>query len=103
MPEPIRIETRGLRTGSAGLEHVGERVDAILAKLMASAAMRGTPWGTDKPGKQFAEGNQGYITGRSNLFGSLKANAERMQDQAKGLRETAVAFEVTEAENKRQL
>ncbi|MBF6356149.1 hypothetical protein IU449_16645 [Nocardia higoensis] len=46
---------------------VRDRINGVLSTLAASLAARGEPWGNDKLGKQFAEGDQGYVKSKENL------------------------------------
>ncbi|WP_067860975.1 hypothetical protein [Nocardia shimofusensis] len=46
---------------------VRDRINGVLNTLATSLASRGEPWGNDKLGKQFAEGDHGYTKSRENL------------------------------------
>jgi len=84
---PDLLDTAATKTGD-----VQDRIDTVLNTLQTSLAGRGAPWGNDKLGNQFAngDGNNGYLcqnealnTGAGNLASTF-ANFSNSQSTAAG-------------------
>ncbi|QIS08959.1 WXG100 family type VII secretion target [Nocardia arthritidis] len=103
MAGQVRLEPKGLRSAADDFEGAANIIDGVLKRLRSHADGRGACWGHDKTGDEFANGEKGYLKGRDNLYASLKNNVERIQSQAKELRNSAAAFEAAEDDNKRSL
>ncbi|MBF6171453.1 hypothetical protein [Nocardia blacklockiae] len=65
----VRIDPTLQRRAAAKAQHVSDRIADALTTLEASADAKGSPWGNDRYGTQFAdgEGNNGYNAARANL------------------------------------
>lgn len=59
---PPLLDKAAQKTGE-----VRDRINAVLTTLSASLAGRGAPWGNDKIGDQFTQGENGYFASRENL------------------------------------
>ncbi|MFI5776866.1 WXG100 family type VII secretion target [Nocardia sp. NPDC051570] len=98
MDKPVEINPQGLR--SAATEFDGAAADAkkLLETLKSAAESKGEPWGDDKSGKKFADGEKGYKKNRDNTFESLSGLVGVLTQNANNLRDTAATFEKNEQE-----
>ncbi|WP_024804326.1 WXG100 family type VII secretion target [Nocardia sp. BMG51109] len=93
MSDPVEVDPEGLRRAADEFEDIADRTRSILDTLRGNAESKGEPWGHDKTGKQFAEGEKGYLAGRDNTFDSLKNLVTVFDDNATNLRDSATQFE----------
>ncbi|MFF0609134.1 hypothetical protein ACFYUD_10740 [Nocardia tengchongensis] len=57
-----------LLTKAAGkTDKVRDGIEKVVSTLVSAADSRGTPWGNDTLGSNFAEGDQGYLASRKNI------------------------------------
>lgn len=104
MDKPIKIEPDGLRRSADNFDEVADKAKKLLETLKSSTASKGEPWGDDKSGKKFAEGEKGYKKGRDNTFESLAGVADVLSKNAENLRDSVKIYEENErieAENMR--
>ncbi|WP_227998526.1 hypothetical protein [Nocardia australiensis] len=64
--------------------YVRDRVNSVLSTLEGSLHGRGKPWGEDKLGDQFFEGDQGYKVSREKLFTNIKNAAASFDNFSNG-------------------
>lgn len=64
--------------------HVRDRISAVLSTLDASLAGRGRPWGDDKIGRRFYDGENGYGLGREHASTNVKNAATSYDNFQKG-------------------
>ncbi len=88
-------------------QHVADRISQVWQKLDSGTSALGSPWGTDKTGKQFAtgDGDNGYIKTKENVGKGLtgpEGMTKSVENLADGQRETGekVRSEL-EAQNRR--
>jgi len=62
---------------------------AILTTLQGELAAEGPAWGDDKFGREFAEGDRGYLAQATWVAGSIDAKVELLQHYFERLRTTA--------------
>ncbi len=96
MSEPVELNPDGLRKAATEFDEVSATTKSILDKLQSSTAAKGAPWGDDKNGKRFAEGDKGYITNRDGMFHTLSQLVSVFTDNANNLRDSAKTFEDNE-------
>ncbi|MQY19537.1 hypothetical protein [Nocardia macrotermitis] len=96
MAESVELNPEGLRKSATEFEGVSATTKAILDKLQGASAAKGAPWGDDKNGKKFAEGEKGYITNRDGMFNTLSQLVTVFADNANNLRDSANTFEQNE-------
>ncbi|RDI55321.1 type VII secretion target [Nocardia mexicana] len=97
--KPIEVEPDGLRRSANEFDEVADRAEKLLETLQAASAGQGEPWGGDKIGEKFADGEKGFKSNRDNTFASLGKIVDVFHDNAKNLRDTARIYE----ENERKL
>ena len=67
MADRVEADAALFRQAALKTGHVRDRVNGVLDTLQTSLAGRGTPWGDDKIGKQFADGPDGYLVALTKL------------------------------------
>ncbi len=98
MTQPVGINPDGMRSAAAEFDDEADHVQNILDTLQTSSASKGEPWGNDKAGKQFADGDKGYKANRDNTFNSLSKLVQTLHDNADNLRDAAKSFEDNETQ-----
>lgn len=68
---------------------IRDRVNSVRSTLEAALRGRGTPWGNDKLGEQFAEGPNGYKVARGQLIGNIKTTSTNFGNFYTGKTDTA--------------
>ncbi|GAA5063182.1 WXG100 family type VII secretion target [Nocardia callitridis] len=96
MSQPVEINPEGVRKAAVEFEGVAETTKRILENLQTSSESKGEPWGDDKAGKKFADGEKGYKANRDGTFDSLSQLVTVFQDNATNLRDAANTFETNE-------
>jgi uncharacterized protein YukE len=96
MTDPIEVNTDGLRKAAGEFDDVADTTTRILDTLKSASAARGAPWGGDKNGKSFADGDKGYLTNRDSTFDSMSKLVGVFQDNANNLRDAAQNFDDNE-------
>ncbi|WP_067646538.1 WXG100 family type VII secretion target [Nocardia harenae] len=96
MSQSIEIDPGGVRRAAGEFDAVAERTRRLLDTLTGACASRGEPWGDDKAGRQFADGDKGYRANRDNYFDTLSTLVEVFGDNATNLGDAADAFEVAD-------
>ncbi|WP_378737193.1 hypothetical protein [Nocardia brasiliensis] len=64
--------------------HVRDRLNSVLSTLESSLAGRGRPWGDDKIGHRFYNGENGYGTGREHATKNVQNAATSFDNFEKG-------------------
>ncbi|MFG1794409.1 hypothetical protein [Nocardia sp. NPDC049149] len=64
--------------------HVRDRLNSVLSTLEASLAGRGRPWGDDKIGHQFFDGDNGYGIGREHATKNVRNASTSFDNFEKG-------------------
>lgn len=98
----VYADPDGMRKAAKDFEAATDEIAKILKKLTTATESRGTCWGDDKTGREFANGPKGYLAGRDNLFDSLDNNADRIGEQMRELRKAAAAIDAAEDSNMRR-
>ncbi|UGT60091.1 hypothetical protein [Nocardia asteroides] len=96
MSQSVEIDPDGVRRAAAGFEEVANTTQHILDTLSHACSSKGEPWGDDKAGNQFAEGEKGYRVNRDGVFDTLSQLVGVFQANATNLRDAALTFEVNE-------
>lgn len=99
MSEPVELNPDGLRKAATEFDDVSASTKALLDRLQSSSGAKGAPWGDDKNGKRFAEGDKGYITNRDGMFNTLSQLVTVFTDNANNLRDSANTFEQNEKDS----
>ncbi|MFF0491342.1 hypothetical protein ACFYTQ_20150 [Nocardia sp. NPDC004068] len=63
------IDPESFKKAAGKTQHVADRISEVWQKLDTGLTALGTPWGTDRTGRQFAEGDggNGYVTTKANV------------------------------------
>ncbi|MBY8855232.1 hypothetical protein K7711_01940 [Nocardia sp. CA2R105] len=99
MSEPVELNPDGLRKAATEFDDVSASTKALLDRLQSASGAKGAPWGDDKNGKRFAEGDKGYITNRDGMFNTLSQLVTVFTDNANNLRDSANTFEQNEKDS----
>lgn len=97
MSEPVNINPEGLRNAANQFDAISDTTRQILNRLTSGASAEGEPWGNDKAGKRFSEGEKGYIANRDGTFKSLGQLADLFGQNRDNLKDSAKTFEENEA------
>jgi len=98
MNQPVSVNPDGLNNAANQFDDIEDKTKQILSTLQAGCSAEGTPWGDDKAGKQFADGDKGYLTNRDGTFKSLSQVADVFGQNRDNLRDTVKTFEQNEAQ-----
>lgn len=93
MADPLSVNPDDLRKSGGDLGDVSARFKQVLASLRDDLAAVGTPWGDDKIGKQFANGDSGYLAQKDWVTDSINAKTELLDAYSKNLSTAATDFE----------
>ncbi|MGE0219989.1 WXG100 family type VII secretion target [Mycolicibacterium sp.] len=93
MSEPLGVTPDGLRATSNHLHDVAARMKAILTSLQGELSAEGPAWGADKFGREFADGDRGYLAQATWVAGSTDAKVELLVHYSENLRTTADSLE----------
>ncbi|MGC4994602.1 hypothetical protein [Nocardia salmonicida] len=97
MPETIIITPSNVRAGGNELLAAKTAFDAILNTLATTVESNGSEtWGDDSYGKQFADGDTGYRSSRSNLLSGGRDMAETVGEFGTGLVSASNKADTTE-------
>ncbi|MFC8042852.1 hypothetical protein [Nocardia sp. NPDC057353] len=96
MSQSVEIDPDGVRRAARQFEEVAAATRILLETLEQACNSRGEPWGDDKPGHQFADGEKGYLANRDSCFTTLGGLIEVFEANAVNLADTAHAFEVAD-------
>ncbi|MFD3425908.1 hypothetical protein ACFWVM_04455 [Nocardia fluminea] len=94
MAENVEVDPQKLRHASELTAELSTKVTAAADKLRNTLAgiesdATTAPWGDDKRGKKFAEGDAGYQAARNNLLDGAAGAAKTLLDMSTGQREAA--------------
>jgi len=92
--DPDDFQKAAEKTGA-----VRDKVRGILNTLETSISSYGTPWGNDKRGASFTDGEQGYFAARENLTGNIENVANSFNNFRSGQAQTVVALRRMEQAN----
>ncbi|WP_280481237.1 hypothetical protein [Nocardia cyriacigeorgica] len=92
--DPDDFQRAAEKTGA-----VRDKVQGILNTLQASISSYGTPWGNDKLGSSFTDGEQGYFAARESLTGNIENVANSFNNFRSGQAQTVVALRKMERAN----
>lgn len=98
MTDSVEINPDGLRQAAVEFGVVADITRRILTDLQSDCEGRGEPWGDDKAGREFADGEKGYKANRDSTFTSLTGLVTVFGDNAVNLRDSANNFEANENE-----
>ncbi|MEV0293211.1 hypothetical protein [Nocardia sp. NPDC050710] len=76
MADNLKVYEDRLRKAGGKTGDVRDRINSVLLQLEAAIANRGEPWGDDKIGDRFANGDSGYKKSRDGLTDSTENMAE---------------------------
>ncbi|WP_162958605.1 hypothetical protein [Nocardia yunnanensis] len=57
-----------LITAAGKTDKVRDGIEKVVSTLVSAVDGRGTPWGDDTLGHNFANGDQGYLAGKKNIL-----------------------------------
>ncbi|MGF6880743.1 uncharacterized protein YukE [Nocardia sp. GAS34] len=97
MTEPVSINPEGLRNAANQFDAISDTTRQILNTLTGGCNAEGEPWGDDKAGKKFSEGDKGYIANRDGTFKNLGQLVDLFGQNRDNLRDSAKTFEQNEA------
>jgi uncharacterized protein YukE len=93
MPDNLGVTPSDLRGTSRHLYDVSGRMKEILSALQEKLSAEGAPWGDDEMGKQFAEGDGGYLAQLDWVDGSVAAKTGLLDYYSGALKHSADLFE----------
>jgi hypothetical protein len=82
-----------LRGTAKNLNTVSARMSAVLSNLQHLLDAEGTPWGNDDTGKQFAEGDSGYLAQLAYVKSAIGDKTDLLSGYATDLTTTANGLE----------
>ncbi|WP_063038578.1 WXG100 family type VII secretion target [Nocardia pseudovaccinii] len=94
--KPVEVKPDGIRRAASEFDGVADTTKKLLDTLKAASESKGEPWGGDKAGRKFADGEQGYKKNRDNTVESLSKVVEVFRQNATNLRDTATMYEENE-------
>ena len=93
MADNLGVTPSDLRATSQHLYDVSGRMKEILSTLRQNLGAEGAPWGDDEMGKQFAEGDGGYLAQLKWVDDSVAAKTGLLDYYSKTLKKAADSFE----------
>jgi uncharacterized protein YukE len=93
MADPLSVNPDDLRKSGGNLADVSARFKQVLTSLRDDLAALGSPWGDDKTGRQFANGDSGYLAQKDWVSDSIDAKARLLDAYSKNLSTAATDFE----------
>ena len=96
MPKDLGITPQDLRSTAEHLTDVSTRMKGVITNLNGKLDGEGPAWGDDETGHQFADGQEGYLSQKEWVKGSVDAKTKLLDDYSKSLRTTADTLEQTD-------
>ena len=93
MPDNLGVTPSELRGTSQHLYDVSGRMKDILSTLQDKLSAEGAAWGDDEMGKQFAEGDGGYLSQLEWVDDSVAAKTGLLDYYSRALKHSADSFE----------
>ncbi|WP_433193052.1 WXG100 family type VII secretion target [Nocardia sp. CA-107356] len=94
--KPVEVKPDGIRRAAHEFDDVADTTKRLLETLKSASESKGEPWGGDKAGRKFADGEKGYKKNRDNTVESLSKVVEVFRQNATNLRDTATMYEENE-------
>ncbi|WP_067473647.1 hypothetical protein [Nocardia amamiensis] len=93
----VEVDPQKLRRASEQTAELSTKVTAIADRLRNTLAgiesdATTMPWGDDKRGRKFAQGDKGYQAARKNLLDGAAGAAQTLDDMSDGQRQAADAL-----------
>ncbi|MFE3188748.1 hypothetical protein ACFXHA_07035 [Nocardia sp. NPDC059240] len=88
-----------LVTASRKTGEVRDGIQGVVDQFTSAADALGEPWGNDSLGKQFADGEQGYLASRKNIVEGATNMAGTFGNFSKGQQDSAAQLEQMERDN----
>ncbi|MBY8855238.1 hypothetical protein K7711_01970 [Nocardia sp. CA2R105] len=92
----VKVDPEQLRRASVKTGEVRDRIGSVLTTLQSALAARGEPWGDDSLGHQFADGDKGYLTAKSNMITGAGQFEKTFDSYSTGQTQSADKIETTE-------
>ncbi|MBB5917403.1 hypothetical protein BJY24_006315 [Nocardia transvalensis] len=107
MAEELKVNPDQLAEAGRSTEEVANRMKTTMARLRDTLAglesdSANQPWGNDKQGKKFADGDKGYKKARTNLLDGGDAFTKTLFDFGHGQQEAATRLREQEHSNTEQ-
>ncbi|RDI44705.1 hypothetical protein [Nocardia mexicana] len=104
MADNLEVDPEKLRDSARLTEEAANRMKAVVGTLRATLASlesdsANQPWGNDKQGKKFADGDKGYKKARTNLLDGGDGATKALFDFADGQRDAATLLRNQEWSN----
>lgn len=101
MADYIEVDTDALIRAADLPEEVAQRVRAVIDDLNGTLTgiendSANLPWGNDKSGKKFADGDKGYKAIRQNMIEGGYSMADTLHEFGEGERSAAEQFQAAE-------
>ncbi|MBB5912863.1 hypothetical protein BJY24_001730 [Nocardia transvalensis] len=103
MADKLEAEAALFRKAAEKTGDVRDKINGVLDTLKANLDSRGTPWGTDSIGSQFAHGEGGeggYLDSRKNMVEGAQNVAGTMDSFHQGQVKSAAYLEKMEQQNR---
>lgn len=91
--QPLAVTPESLKATADHLADVSSKMKNVLSTLQSSLSAKGAPWGNDEPGRNFAEGSNGYVAQEDWVFGSIQAKTDLLDTYSTQMHETANSLE----------
>lgn len=92
MADSLGVNLDDLRKASNDLADVSARFKQVFTSLTNNLAALGSPWGDDKTGDQFAEGDSGYLAQKDWVSGSIDGKTQLLDKYSQNLSDAATDF-----------
>lgn len=93
MADPLSVNPDELRKAGSDLGDVSAGFKQVFTSLTNNLAALGSPWGDDKTGDRFADGDNGYLAQKDWVSESIDAKAKLLDSYAQNLSSAASDFE----------
>lgn len=93
MADNLGVTPSDLRGTSQHLYDVSDRMKEVLSVLQEKLDAEGAAWGDDEMGKQFADGDGGYLSQLEWVDGSVAAKTGLLDYYSRTLKHAADSFE----------
>jgi uncharacterized protein YukE len=89
MTDPLGVTPDGVRATAKDLGDVSSRVNQVLSAVVDKLDAEGSAWGDDKTGREFANGDNGYLAQVDFVRQGIGAKTDLLGGYSSGLRTAA--------------
>lgn len=92
----VTVDPEALRAAASRATDLQGRVAEIVDTLTSTLQSHGAPWGDDHYGREFAEGDNGYLAVHKNLISGGQTMVTSLSDLATGQNDAADSLQGTD-------